>query len=197
MLKVALTGGIGCGKTTVAELFAAYQVPIIDADEVGRQLVEPGQPGLSLISETLGEEFVTEAGVLDRKKLRQHIFANVDAKQKLEAILHPRIYQAIALQIATLQAAYCIICVPLLFETQMEKIADRVLVVDCPLEQQIRRVVSRDHLSEASALAIINNQIAREIRLSKADDVINNAGTATSLSQQVAALHHLYVSLNH
>jgi dephospho-CoA kinase len=196
MLKIGLTGGIGSGKTTVTQLFTALNVPVIDADEIAHQLVEPGQPALEKIKEAFGTGFVTAEGVLDRKKMRDCIFSDSHAKQKLEAILHPMIYSVIQSKLTQLHAPYCIICVPLLFETKMENIADRILVVDCPVEQQIERVKKRENMTIEKIQAIIESQIARDIRLSNADDVIDNAKMEASLTQQVNTLHHLYISLS-
>lgn len=196
MLKIGLTGGIGCGKTTVSQLFMAYNIPVIDADEIAHQLVEPKQPALEDIKKAFGTDFVTVEGVLDRKKMRDCIFSDIHAKQQLEAILHPLIYSAIQSKLTPLNTPYCIICVPLLFETKMEAIADRILVVDCPVAQQMERVRKRENMPDEKIQAIIDSQIARDIRLSKADDVINNAETENNLAQQVEKLHHFYISLS-
>ncbi|SJM93875.1 dephospho-CoA kinase [Crenothrix polyspora] len=196
MLKIGLTGGIGCGKTTVSQLFMAYNIPVIDADEIAHQLVEPGQPALEGIKKAFGIDFVTVEGMLDRKKMRDCIFSDNHAKQQLEAILHPLVYSAVQSKLTQLNTPYCVICVPLLFETKMEAIADRILVVDCPVAQQIERVRKRENMPDEKIQAIIDSQIARDIRLSKADDVINNAETENSLAQQVEKLHHFYISLS-
>ncbi|WP_394751914.1 dephospho-CoA kinase [Crenothrix sp.] len=196
MLKIGLTGGIGCGKTTVTNLFVAHNIPVIDADEIAHQLVEPGQPALEHIKTAFGTDFVSVEGVLDRKKMRDCIFSDNYAKKKLEAILHPLVYSGLQSKLTQLHAPYCIICVPLLFETQMESIADRILVVDCSVAQQIERVKKRENMSAEKIQAIINSQIARDIRLSKADDIINNAETENNLAHQVKKLHQLYISLS-
>jgi dephospho-CoA kinase len=196
MLKVGLTGGIGCGKTTVCHLFSAYQVPIIDADEIAHQLVEPGMPALARISEVFGADYIDSAGGLQRKKLRDCIFSDPAAKQTLEVILHPLVYSTLQTRLTQIDAPYCIICVPLLFETNMAAIADRILVVDCPIVQQVARVKQRENMTTEKIQAIIDSQIAREIRLSKADDVIDNAETEVNLLKQVNALHGLYISLS-
>jgi dephospho-CoA kinase len=196
MLKIGLTGGIGCGKTTVSQLFMAYNIPVIDADEIAHQLVEPEQPALEGIKKAFGTDFVTVEGALDRKKMRDCIFSDNHAKQQLEAILHPLVYSTIQSKLTQLNTPYCVICVPLLFETKMEAIADRILVVDCPVAQQIERVRKRENMPDEKIQAIIDSQIARDIRLSKADDVINNAETENNLAQQVEKLHHFYISLS-
>lgn len=197
MLKIGLTGGIGCGKTTVTQLFAALNVPIIDADTIAHRLVAPGQPALAQIRQTFGKALITAEGALDRKKMRDLIFSEGSAKHTLEAILHPLIYSTMQEQIAALQEApYCIISVPLLFESKMEAIADRILVVDCPVEQQIERIKKRENMTLATIQAIIASQTSREIKLSKADDVIDNAEMETNLIEQVNTLHNLYISLS-
>lgn len=196
MLKIGLTGGIGSGKTTVTQLFAALNVPIIDADELAHQLVAVGQPALERIQTEFGAAVINADGSLNRKEMRERIFSDAAAKKTLEVILHPLIYAAIQTKINQLTAAYCIICVPLLFETQMTAIADRILIIDCPVGQQIERVKLRDQLTREKIQAIIDSQISRENRLSKADDIINNSATDADLGQQVKALHHLYISLS-
>jgi dephospho-CoA kinase len=196
MLKIGLTGGIGSGKTTVTQLFAALNVPIIDADELAHQLVAVGQPALERIQTEFGAAVINADGSLNRKEMRERIFSDAAAKKTLEVILHPLIYAAIQAKINQLTAAYCIICVPLLFETQMTAIADRILIIDCPVGQQIERVKLRDQLTREKIQAIIDSQISRENRLSKADDIINNSATDADLGQQVKALHHLYISLS-
>ncbi|SJM94082.1 dephospho-CoA kinase [Crenothrix polyspora] len=196
MLKIGLTGGIGSGKTTVTQLFAALNVPIIDADELAHQLVAVGQPALKRIQTEFGAAVINADGSLNRKEMRERIFSDAAAKNTLEVILHPLIYAAIQAKINQLTAAYCIICVPLLFETQMTAIADRILIIDCPVGQQIERVKLRDQLTREKIQAIIDSQISRENRLSKADDIINNSATDADLGQQVKALHHLYISLS-
>lgn len=196
MLKIGLTGGIGSGKTTVTRLFAALKVPIIDADEIAHDLVKPGEIALTQIKHVFSTEFVTATGELDRKKMRDCIFSDEHAKKQLEAILHPLIYSRIQSKLAELHTPYCIICVPLLFETKMEALADRILVIDCPVEQQIERVKKREAMTVEKIQAIIDSQVARDIRLSKADDIINNAEMEINLRLQVKKLHHLYISLS-
>jgi dephospho-CoA kinase len=196
MLKIGLTGGIGSGKTTVAKLFAELLVPIIDADEIAHELVKPEQPALERIKQVFGVKFISSDGSLDRKKMRDCIFSDDLAKQKLEAILHPLVYASILSKVEQLNTSYCIICIPLLFETNMEHSADRILVIDCPVEQQLERVKKRENMTTEQIQSIINSQIAREMRVARADDIIDNTKTEANLIQQVSTLHRLYTSLS-
>ncbi|MEC4748689.1 dephospho-CoA kinase [Methylomicrobium sp. Wu6] len=196
MLKVGLTGGIGCGKTTIANLFAGMGVPILDADQVGRELTEKGQPALDRIREEFGPQVLNSDGSLDRCRLKQIIFADATQKLKLEAILHPLIFAALIAKTGQLDSPYCIISIPLLFETKMESIVDRILVVDCPLELQIDRVKKRDKLTIEIVKSIIGSQVTRDYRRSHADDLLNNAQADNTLAEQVKKLHNLYIYLS-
>jgi dephospho-CoA kinase len=196
MLKIGLTGGIGCGKTIVARLFASFGTPVIDADEVAHQLVAIGQPALASITQEFGADILNPDGSLNRNNLREQIFSNSEQKQKLEAILHPLIYKSIQSEIEKLNANYCIICVPLLLETGMAHFVDRILVVDCPVETQIKRVKNRDNLPLERIQSIIDSQVSRAFRKSKADDLIVNSETDYRLAEQVKKLHNLYILLS-
>jgi dephospho-CoA kinase len=196
MLKVGLTGGIGSGKTTVAKVFASLNIPVIDADEIAHRLVEKGQPALAQIQQEFGTDILNPDGSLNRKKLGERIFSDPEQKQKLESILHPIIYKTIQSEIEQLNAPYCIICIPLLFETGMVHFVDRVLVVDCPVEMQIERVKNRDNLTVEKIQSIINSQASREFRKEKADDLIDNTVTDYRLAEQVKKLHNSYLSLS-
>ena len=167
MLKVGLTGGIGCGKTTVAKVFAQLNIPVIDADEIAHRLVAIGQPALSQIQQEFGADILSPDGSLNRKKLRELIFSDLKQKQKLESILHPLVYQAIQAELKQLNTPYCIICIPLLFETNMSHFVDRILVVDCSVETQIERVRSRDNLTVERIQSIIDSQASRTFRIEK------------------------------
>ncbi len=195
-LKIGLTGGIGSGKSTVCALFADYSIPIIDADIIARQLVEPGAPALDEIVRQFGAEILNN-GALNRKKLGKIIFSDADKKARLEAILHPAIQQQLIQQAGSQQSPYCILAIPLLLETGMKDLVDRILVIDCPLELQFERVKRRDGLSDEQIKRIIASQISREERLSQADDVIDNSKSAIELAEQVKNLHNLYLSLIH
>lgn len=196
MLKIGLTGGIGSGKTTVSKLFEELGVNIIDADIIAHQLVEKGQPALTQIARTFGNDMLLADGNLNRQQLRDHVFSIPAEKKKLDAIMHPLVYQRIELKLASLHAPYCIIVIPLLFETQASDFVDRILVIDCPVDIQIKRVKARDQLTDIRIKSIINAQISREFRNAHADDIIRNNAAAAELAAQVKKLHHLYNSLS-
>ena len=164
MLKIGLTGGIGCGKTTVAKVFEQLNIPVIDADDIAHQLVAIGQPALAQIQQVFGTDALNPDGSLNRKKLKEVIFSNPIQKQKLEAILHPLVYQAIQAELKQVNTPYCIICIPLLFETNMTHFVDRILVVDCPVETQIERVLRRDTMTRERIQSIIDSQVSRAFR---------------------------------
>lgn len=195
MLRVALTGGIGCGKSTVCRLFTDWGAPIIDADVIARQLVEPGQAALQTIVDYFGRDILDEQGGLQRAALRARIFVHPEDKQVLESILHPLIYAEIEARVAVLQASYALIAVPLLVETGQISAFDRLLLVDCPESLQKQRVMSRDDVDEAQASAIIASQASREARLAVAHDVIDNSQALDHLAEQVKKLHNFYLFL--
>jgi dephospho-CoA kinase len=196
MLTVALTGGIGSGKSEVARLFSARGVPVIDTDILARELVKPGQPALKEIRETFGAHMVTANDELDRVRLAALCFSNPDARKQLESILHPRIRQDIADQLFALKAAYALIVIPLLIETGQQNEYDRVLVVDCPPEVQRQRVRQRDKRADDQIDAIMSAQASRTQRLQAAADVIRNDGELSELEQQVESLHRKYLALS-
>lgn len=194
-LRVGLTGGIASGKSTVADLFAGLGVTIIDTDVIARELVMPGQPALDQVREAFGDAVFNADGTLDRAALRALIFADDRARQELEAILHPRIQQATLKQTQLAGGDYQIIVVPLLAESPLKSYVDRILVVDCGEDTQIRRLLARDAETEAQARRILAAQSNREERLAIADDVIDNDGDLADTGNQVAALHEIYRSL--
>jgi dephospho-CoA kinase len=196
VLKVGLTGGIGCGKSTVAGIFTDLNVPVLDADEIAHQLVEKGQPALAQIQQAFDQGIINPDGSLDRKSLRDRVFSDPKQKQKLESILHPLIYQTLQTKLEQLAAPYCIISIPLLFETNMADFVDRILVVDCSVETQIERVKARDNLSTERIQSIIDSQVSRTFRKAKADDLIDNSVTDYRLAEQVKKLHNLYLSIS-
>ena len=196
MLKIGLTGGIGCGKTTVAKFFEQLNIPVIDADQIAHQLAAIGQPALAEIRQAFGADFFNPDGSLNRKKLRELIFSDSQQKQKLEAILHPLVYQAIQTELEQLNTPYCIISIPLLFETDMAGFVDRVLVVDCAVETQIERVHKRDNITMERILAIIDSQVSRAFRKTHAHDLIDNSKTDDRLAEAVKKLHNSYLSLS-
>jgi dephospho-CoA kinase len=197
MLKVGLTGGIGCGKSTVAKMFASLGVPVLDADDVAHRLVEKGQPALAQIQQTFGPDILNPDGSLNRKALRERIFSDPKQKQQLESILHPLIYKTLQMELDQLVAApYCIISIPLLFETNMMHFVDRILVIDCPVETQIERVKVRDNLTIERIQSIIDSQVSHAFRKARADDLIDNSAADYRLAEQVKKLHNLYFSIS-
>lgn len=196
MLKIGLTGGIGSGKSTVARLFEHRGVPVIDADRIARELVEPGRPALQAIREIFGPEVIDPDGRLDRAKLRSKVFSDPEAKLALETLLHPQIFAEMARRAELCQTPYCILAIPLLVETGAWDRVDRVLVVDCPKALQIERIKRRDRLPEDLILKILASQAPRKERLEVADEVIDNAGDLNDLERQVEELHRFYLRLS-
>jgi dephospho-CoA kinase len=193
IFRVGLTGGIASGKSTVARLFAALGVPIIDSDELAREVVAPGQPLLTQIAERFGAHVIASDGSLDRRALRDVVFANPSARADLEALTHPAIAKASERRAATAGGPYQIHAIPLLVEKKLSSRVDRVLVVDCDEETQIRRLQARDGSTLEQARAILAAQASRAQRLDVADDVISNVGELQSLRQQVEKLHGSYL----
>ena len=196
-LVVGLTGGIGSGKTLVANGFSALGVPVIDTDILARELVEPGQPALDEIISTFGAEATTADGRLDRNYMRQLIFTDPARKSQLEAILHPKIRQRIRALLADIRSPYCIVAIPLLLETRQTDLVDRILVVDSPEKEQLRRVAARDSLSDNAIMAIINSQADRNTRLAAADDIIVNDRGMSELTGHIQKLHRHYMDITH
>lgn len=194
-LLVALTGGIATGKSAVAELFAQHGVPVLDTDQIARELVEPGTPIFGRVLEAFGAGMLDAAGRLDRARMRERVFADSTQRHLLESILHPAIRDELARRAAAVDGGYQIHVVPLLLETGRIDAYDRVLVVDCPQEQQISRLLARDGLDLELARRILAAQASREARLSAADDVIVNTGTLEELGQFVLTLHRNYERL--
>ena len=195
-LVVGLTGGIGSGKTTVANGFGKLGVPLIDADLIARELVEPGQAALEEIRAVFGPGCLTAEGRLDRARIQQRIFADETLRLRLEAILHPEIRKRIKALIADVRAAYCIVVIPLLLETGQKDLVDRILVIDAPEEEQIKRVAARDKLSDNAIIRIMHTQADRETRLASADDIIVNNSDLKALTSKVQSLHHRYLELS-
>jgi dephospho-CoA kinase len=193
--RVALTGGIASGKTTVADLFATLGVPVIDTDVIAREVVEPGQPALTQVVETFGPEVLGSDGRLDRRRLRERIFADPGARRRLEAILHPAIRAEMERQSPAADGPYQMLVIPLLTEGKRRDHVDRVLLVDTPEELQIQRLMARDGVSHAQAQASLNAQATRAERLAMADDVVRNTGRPEDLRDAVAALHAKYLQL--
>jgi dephospho-CoA kinase len=193
--RVALTGGIASGKSTVANLFAELGVPVIDTDVIAREVVEPGQPALAEVVAAFGEDVLDRDGRLDRRRLRERIFADAGARRRLEAILHPAIRREMERQSREAGGRYQLLVIPLLTEGGRRDHVDRILLVDVPEAVQIERLVSRDHVSPGEAQASLAAQATRAARLVIADDVIRNTGRVEDLRSEVEALHNRYLAL--
>lgn len=194
---VGLTGGVGSGKSTVANAFSALGVPVIDTDQLARELVAPGQSALDEIVAEFGANVIMANGELDRDAMRQQIFADPAQKSRLESILHPRIRQRIRTLLAGIEAPYSIVVIPLLLEASQVDLVDRILVVDAPEKEQLKRVAARDSLSDNAVMAIINAQADRKTRLDAADDVIVNDQDISALTEHVQELHKHYMDISH
>ena len=192
--RVGLTGGIASGKSTVTKLFHALGVPIIDADELARHVVEPGQPPLEQLVARFGPAILTSDGRLDRPALRTIVFSDPMARADLEALTHPAIGAALERRSQDAGGPYQILVIPLLVEKNLGSKLDRVLVIDCDAAQQIRRLQARDGSTLAEARAILNAQAARATRLKAAHDVLQNDGDVSAIAAQVAALHARYLA---
>jgi dephospho-CoA kinase len=194
LLKVGLTGGIGCGKSTVANAFCDLGVSIIDADKISKNIVNAGQPALLEIEQTFGKSIILSSGELNREKLKKIIFADSTALEKLERILHPVIRQKITKQMAEHQKeSYIIVDVPLLVEKEYQSLFDKIIVVDCTPEQQIERVLKRDEMTENDIVKIIKAQADRDYRKRFATDIIDNSKSIEYVKAQVSALHDAFL----
>ena len=188
MLKVALYGGAGSGKSAAAELFADLGTPIIDADIIARELVLPGSPQLQQIVAVFGPKIVKN-NQLDRTALRRIIFSDKRARMQLNDIMHPNIRMELKRRMAAIEAPYCVVVIPLLLEAQMMNLVDCVVVVDCPRQTQIERIIVRDGLSVKEATQIVSVQATRKQRLEVSNRVIDNSLDINHLKQQVHKLH--------
>jgi dephospho-CoA kinase len=196
MLVIGLTGGIGCGKSTVADMFSKLNIPIIDTDLIARELVEPGKPALHQIVSTFGTAILDDNKRLDRKKLAQMCFSDEKLRRKLEAILHPAIRENMQQQLNELDTDYVIVVIPLLLETGQQQLVDRVLLVDCPEEQQIARVQQRDNRTTEEISDIISAQMPAHKKRASADDIIQNDSDIINLEHQIKVLHKKYLNLS-
>ncbi|MDR3492019.1 MAG: dephospho-CoA kinase [Gammaproteobacteria bacterium] len=194
-LVVGLTGGIGSGKSTVAELFAKLGTPIIDTDKFARELTQPNQEAFKAIEKHYAHQNIIHEGHLNRAALRKIIFDNEKERKWLEDLLHPLIRLEIERQVKQVTFPYCMVAIPLLFESQPNPLIQRTLVVDAPEELQITRTQSRDLTSTQDVEAIMKTQVTRAHRLENADDIIVNDGSLEKLEQQVKVLHEFYLKL--
>lgn len=192
---LGLTGGIGSGKTAVADHFASLGVHVVDADQAARWVVEPGRPALQQIAEHFGEGILLPDGELDRAALRERVFRRPEERKWLEQLLHPLIRAEIARHLALAESPYAIMVSPLLVESGQYRQVDRVLVVDVPEALQIQRTIGRDQTSEEQVRAILKVQAGREERLRHADDVLLNDRDLSWLKSEVERLHRFYLTL--
>ena len=193
---VGVTGGIGIGKSIVCHLFAELGVPVIEADEIARELTAPRQPALQSIVREFGEEMLDSEGRLHRDKLRAMVFSEPGRRKRLEEILHPLILEEMLRRAKKVKGPYCLLCIPLLIETGLSGVVDRILVIDAPEPLQVQRVMERDRLTMDEVKAIMQAQTLREKRLKAAHDVIVNDADLTKLAEQVKALHQKYLNLS-
>jgi dephospho-CoA kinase len=195
VFSVGLTGGIASGKSLVAAMFVDLGAALVDTDAIARDVVAAGQPALAALREALGPGVLTTTGELDRAAVRALVFADPAKRRTLESILHPAIRERTLAALAAVERRYAIVAVPLLVETDFAALVDRVLVVDCPAELQLERLMRRDALPRAAALAMIGAQADRVTRLKAAHDVIDNSGDRVATRRQVEQLHRRYLEL--
>ncbi|MGB1580048.1 MAG: dephospho-CoA kinase [Nevskiales bacterium] len=191
-LVIGLTGGIASGKSAAAEHFASLGVPVLDADQVSRQVVVPGSTGLAQLVQHFGEDILDTGGNLDRRRMRERVFSNDSARRELEAILHPLIRRNMLTWRDNCTAAYCILMVPLLVKLGWSDLADRLLVIDVDEAQQMSRLQARDDIDQTLAESMINAQDSRQARQQAADDLILNNGSLEDLQAMVAECHRIY-----
>ena len=195
-LVVALTGGIGSGKSTVAAILHELGAAVVDTDEIAHRLTASGQPGACAIGEQFGADYLLADGSLDRARMRELVFADPAAKKKLEAILHPMIRAAVGAAVRAAQGPYVVIVVPLLIETGAYRdLAQRILVVDAAEDEQAARVIERNGFDVEAVRAIMGTQVSRAERLRHADDIVRNSADLASLRADTVALHRKYLAL--
>ncbi|MDH5553249.1 MAG: dephospho-CoA kinase [Nitrosomonas sp.] len=196
-LVIGLTGGIGCGKTCATDYFAELGIDIIDTDKIAQELTQPEGAAIDLIKKTFGDALITLSGALDRTKMRELVFSDHAAKQKLEAILHPLIYEEVSRRIKQSKSSYTIVAIPLFFETtDYRGIVQRILVIDCDEDKQVERTMARSKLNEQAVRAIMATQVSRQQRLQEADDIIINNDDLDSLHQKIEHLHQKYMKIS-
>jgi dephospho-CoA kinase len=194
-LIVGLTGGIASGKSLVGAMFVKLGAPLVDTDQVARDVVAVGEPGLAAVAAEFGPAVLSPTGGLNRPLLRSLVFADEEKRRRLEAILHPLIRARTRAKLADLETPYALVAVPLLVETRFGELADRILVVDCPESLQLERLMRRDSIPKAEAVAMVRAQVDRATRLKAAHDVIDNSGTTDATRRQVDVLHRRYLDL--
>lgn len=193
---VGLTGGIGSGKSEVARAFASLGVEVADADLAAHAVTARDAPGHAAVVAAFGEDVLAPDGSLDRAALRRRVFDDAGARARLEAVLHPLIAARLREEVGAFTGTYGLLVVPLLLERgNARSLAQRVLVVDCPEDEQVRRVTARSGLAASEVRAIMATQLSRRDRLAQADDVIDNGGPVEALAPQVARLHQRYLEL--
>lgn len=195
IFRVGLTGGIASGKTTVAKILAELGAGIVDTDDVAREVVEPGEAGLESIEREFGSDILLETGELDRVAMRKLVFEDADARSRLEAILHPLIRERTLAKVDELDSPYAVIVVPLLIETDFDRIVDHVVVVDCPREAQLERLMLRDGIDATAAEAMLAAQTDRVLRNARADDLIDNSAARSAVREQTRVLHEKLLAL--
>ena len=195
MLVIGVTGGIGSGKTAATDHFQSLGITVVDADLASRVIVEPGRPALKAIEEHFGASVIAADSTLDRRALREIVFAKPEERKWLEQLTHPLIGQEIASQIQNSESKYTILASPLLLESSQHHLAKRVLVIDVPESVQVERTITRDNTTEDGVKAIIAAQMKRQDRLAKADDVIVNDQDLAHLQQEVEKLHQTYLEM--
>ena len=196
VLTIALTGGIGSGKTSIASIFKSLGVPIIDSDTISKEIILPGKPCFKDIVNEFGEEILTNKGTIDRYKLRDIIFNNDKARIKLENIIHPVVFENIDTEISLINYPYCLVIIPLLIETKSTEKFDRILVIDALESLQFERIVKRDDISPILIKKIIKTQAKRKERLRYANDIIVNNDTIMNLNKSINTLHKKYLGLS-
>lgn len=192
---VGLTGGIGSGKSAAQGFFEALGVGCVDADQVAREVVMPGEPALDRIAEHFGADILDARGALNRALLRQRIFSDAEARAWLEGLLHPLIRQRMMAQLEALTGPYRLLVAPLLFENGLDALCDTTILVDVPEALQVERVMARDGVDTAQAQAIMASQLPRQEKLARARHVLDNSGSLEALRDQVASLHKQLIAL--
>ena len=196
MLRVGLTGGIGSGKTTVSNIFRdTYHIPIIDADEINRELLARDSAAYHEVIAVFGQASIDDNKEINRKYLREQVFSDPEKREKLENIIHPKVRDEISKQSNKITGCYCLIVIPLLIETNMQSLVDRILVIDCYKATQIDRIVARDHSSREQAEQILEAQVNAQVRLEYADEILVNNGTLVDLNDQILGFHQKYLAL--